>query len=221
MKNSFPKIIGAGCPRSGTMFLADLLTQGGLPMGHETYFGNPNGGTWIDGMVGDVSWLSAPFLHEYKGKDRVIIQIVREPIAHINSLIMSDFFEEHSFRGNTGTRFVELYLPQIRLFGLLDRYIYFWTKWNQMIEPYADFIYRLEDLSKNPSEIFEDLKHDIGDKVVKLRKVNAHKHKNTGLTQEDFKKCELYGDLIQGMHHYKYEYDKGIKGVVKSEVIIK
>lgn len=204
---TFPAIIGTGCARSGTAFLAKLLTQGGIPMGHETMFGCPGFGEWREGMVGDVSWLATPFLVREKKRGAVVIQIVRHPLKHISSMNHVRTFEDHNFKANIYTIYKELYIPTLRRYRVLDRYIVNWIKWNQMAEKHADLVYRLEDLIEDPYELFDDLGVDVKGKTIDTKKVNSYNNVKQ-LKWEDFKDCAYYNDLIQGAHHYKYIADE-------------
>lgn len=198
----YPKLIVAASPRSGTYFLSELLTQGGLVMGHECFYGIPGSGTWRNNMIGECSWLAAPFLERDK-KDRVVLHLVRNPLKQITSLMRTDFFEPYKFKGNVYTQWVQLHIPDIEFYSIKDRYLVFWLRWNQWIEKHANATYRLEDIVKDPYEIFKDLKHDVGDVKLDTSKKNAHK--NTVYRKlDEFKNCDHYDWLVKEMKRYKY-----------------
>jgi hypothetical protein len=210
----FPAIIGTGCARSGTNFLANLMTQGGVIMGHETIFGAPGFGEWREGMIGDVSWLAAPFLQREKKRGAIIIQIIRHPLKQISSLCHQKVFEDYNFKSNIYSMYKELYMPHIRRLSLMDRYIYNWLSWNRLIEGYADLIYRLEDLVENPYELFEDLGIDVKGKVFDTKKTNDYKNVKQ-LDWSDFKDCMYYKELLKGAVRYKYITTKKEKELAK------
>jgi len=107
-----------------------------------------------------------------------------------------------------------LYLPTMRRYRVLDRYIYNWIRWNKMIEDHVDLIYRLEDLVKNPKEIFEDLGWDIGKKKLNTKKVNTYSNVKQ-YEWKDFRDCLLYNELLNAAGHYKYLTEQEIKDLKK------
>src|SRR6266536_2441135 len=79
-----------GTPRSGTSYIARILSYLGIECGHELVF-NPwnfryqemrsNGKLW-----GESSWMAVPFLENIPSTTKVF-HIVRNPIKTINSII--------------------------------------------------------------------------------------------------------------------------------------
>jgi hypothetical protein len=55
-----PLFVVTGLPRTGTRFLATLLTRCGIPTGHEQIFG-VNGIENVPELAGDVSWMAAAY----------------------------------------------------------------------------------------------------------------------------------------------------------------
>jgi hypothetical protein len=79
-----------GCPRSGTRYLARVLTALGYDCDHEACFNpwqvvlsadRPETRIW-----GDSSWMAVPFLEELPAETDVI-HIVREPVRTMNSML--------------------------------------------------------------------------------------------------------------------------------------
>jgi len=140
----YPAILIGGCARSGTNFIANLLTQGGVGCNHEALFGAPGYGTIIDNAIAESSWLAVPYFPKEKVRGAILIHLIRHPLKQISSMRHVRTFEDHNFRSNIYSIFKELYLPTIRRYRLMDRYIYNWIKWNRMAESHADLTYRLE-----------------------------------------------------------------------------
>lgn len=195
--------VGCGACRSGTMFLANLMTQGGIPMGHEAFLGLPFGGIVVPNMVGEVSWLGVPFIGREKANGAKIIQIVRNPLKTISSMVHSRVLEDHCFRSNLYTMFKEIFIPEIRRYRLMDRYMLYYLKWNEMITPHADLVYRLEDLVKNPKELFDDLGVDVSKVKFDLKKKNSYKGVKQ-LKLEDLEGYFFTEHIKEFMKSYKY-----------------
>lgn len=172
------KIVVTGTGRCGTVFMANLLTSMGWPCGHEAVFGpygmerareilagglppenspiSRSGTIFSEGIpiVGDSSYMSAPFLKEI---DATVVHLVRNPINVVASLIGGVF---RNFSGREPADFEDapdhiLYesfmykhvgelgdeMPQ------LDRGCLFYLRWNEMIEGSGrvDIRHRIED----------------------------------------------------------------------------
>ena len=212
---TFPAIVATGCARSGTTFLAKLLTQGGITMSHEAYYGFPFFGcTYREGAIGDVGWIAAPFLQREQVRGALTIQIVRHPLKVISSMAHVHTLEDHNFKSNLYTMCKELYLPKLRRFRLMDRYIYNWLKWNKMIAPYADLTYRLEDLVQNPKELFDDLGIDVKGKKLSTKKVNDYSNVKQ-FDWEDFRDCLYFNELLEAAYHYKYLTEEEVQKLRK------
>lgn len=204
----YPAVIVTGCSRSGTAFMADLLTQGGVPCTHEAYFGFPFFGcTYREGAIAESSWLSAPFLKREKDRGALIIHIVRHPLKQISSMAHARSMEDHNFRSNLYTMTKELFLPTLRRLRLEDRYLYNWLKWNAMGEQYADFTYRLEDIVKNPKGLFDDLGIPVDGIKFDTKKKNSYSNVKQ-YDWSDFRDCLYYDELIHNAHRYKYLTDE-------------
>jgi len=85
-----------GTPRSGTKYLARVLSSCGIDCGHEKRF-NPWEAVWSeprrdDRPFGDSSWLVVPFLDQLPATTK-LLHVVREPLKAINSIIGTGHFE--------------------------------------------------------------------------------------------------------------------------------
>jgi len=201
------KYIITGCPRSGTKFVAKLLTQGGIPCNHELIWGMPGiVGLSHPNAIAESSWMAAPFISSYKQQypDSKIIHIIRNPLMQISSTYHKGIMEDYSFRSNLYAFYRELYLPILRRMSVMDRYIYFWIYWNRIAGEYADYTYRLEDLVENPKIIFDDLGVEIEDEELSTEKVNEYKNVKR-LTFHHIKNSEFKDELIKEALKYEYK----------------
>src|SRR5262245_57962235 len=106
------RFIVAGCPRSGTTYMAKLMTALGYPCGHERIFNiwrilgldvRPEiGGDFRDPMTaffqldakkGDASFLAIPYMDQLP-EGTVVFHQVRNPLEVIRSLMGMRFFSD-------------------------------------------------------------------------------------------------------------------------------
>lgn len=83
------KILGTGCGKSGTLWVAKLLTALGHPCVHERQFTPTRSGPL---RVSEVSWLAVPFARDYTG-DAQLLRIVRNPYHVVQSIIRTGFLD--------------------------------------------------------------------------------------------------------------------------------
>ncbi len=166
------RYIFTGTPRSGTGFTSQLLTSGGLKVGHEMFFGMPGFGYYPKGAVGDCSWLALPHLASYP--DAKKIHIVRDPLKTISSLVHSRILDDGVIGGNMYGLYKAKNLPELLEWKGLNRYIFFWTVWNNVAEKECEKMFRLEDISKRPSTLFKYLGISTKGKKLYKKKYNAY-----------------------------------------------
>lgn len=154
--------------------MSNLLTSMGWPCGHEAIFGphgiarardilsgreqpensKISGRGPIESIVGDSSYMSAPFLREL---DVTVIHVVRNPLKVVASLI-GGMFRNFSAESPTELedqpdhilyeRFMYEHLPELgEEMPQLDRGCLFYMRWNEMIESSGsvDLFHRIED----------------------------------------------------------------------------
>src|SRR5689334_5762287 len=89
------RVLITGCARSGTGYLAALLTELGLECGHERVFAprtvRGSTPTWPDGVRAESSWLAAPYL-AHLPKGTAVVHLVRHPLAVMRSNLRIGFF---------------------------------------------------------------------------------------------------------------------------------
>ena len=154
------ELVVVGTPRSGTVYMSKVLTELGIPCGHETIF-NENGisedrnswklsslslettGSWVDpqNIVADSSYFAVPFLNQLNCKK---IHVVRNPLKVIRSLSYGINYFSNSVPSNKWEKFIYNYLPELNKdMSQLERTCLFYVSWNKMIK--SDFMYKLED----------------------------------------------------------------------------
>lgn len=151
--SKFPiSFVVVSTPRSGTTFIADLLTRCAVPCGHELHFTptshaidplvRPGSANFLTGdnsdptPWGDSSWMAAPFLDTLP-PDTIIFHQVREPIATLNSLIHTGHMD--LWNDNAYTRFARKHglglVPTVPAVERKQaRAMAFWVYWHRLIE---------------------------------------------------------------------------------------
>lgn len=143
-------VTGAG--RSGTGYIANVLTFLGCLTGHEDIFGpaklrDAQEILWPPDVPGDSSWLGAPFLDALP-EGTVVLHQVREPVANVRSSLRIAFFRTPSWYRS----FAEQHAPTLLLGSEPERCLRYWLEWNRMAErastlPQLEYFrYRLEDI---------------------------------------------------------------------------
>jgi len=145
------KYLVTGTGRCGTGTLSIFLTHAGYPCGHESIFRWGGRPSHIEG-VAESSWMAAPYLDDERLEDTTIIHLVRDPIKVVSSIVHIGLFTSENVAGYA--HFIYLNLPELKEYSVLDKAVYFYTKWNEMIEPRADVFFRLED---GPETLIEKL----------------------------------------------------------------
>jgi|688.fasta_scaffold25401_9 hypothetical protein len=124
-----------GCSRSGTTYVAEILSLAGLDIGHERLAGDGIA-SWTMAVDSDESpWGPASrgihFVH--------IWQQVRHPLRAISSIMNTE--EQSSWE------FICKYIPEIKKDdSLVVKSAKYWYYWNLMAEEKAEWRYRVEDI---------------------------------------------------------------------------
>lgn len=117
------KIYIIGCGRSGTGYIAKLLSAAGLDIGHE-YMGRD----------GTADWHAAAIPHD---EDCVVLQQVRSPLATISSLQAISAASWEYIAG-----FISL--PD----DPMERCMVYWLEWNKLAAQQSVFTYQVEEVSR-------------------------------------------------------------------------
>jgi hypothetical protein len=180
------RFIVTGCARSGTLFMAEVLSGLGHPCGHEQLF-TPATTTAPDfgELQGDVSWLAAPFIGELPA-GTIVLHQVRDPLATVRSLVGVRMFQTKPHplmqlryrlqyhhirvaRPITNARFVRFAADHCR--GVFDpddepsRAAAYWVRWNRMIEraaDRADLLYRRYQVEALDDDLLVEFDHLLG-----------------------------------------------------------
>jgi hypothetical protein len=174
------ELLVTGTGRSGTVYMAKLLSSAGIMCGHESLFttegidgclkrisGNTeiitsavSGGEWFDpkNQSAESSYLAAPYADHDVLRQTKIIHIVRNPIKVVSStLIDAEFFDD--IKQKPYLNFVLQHTPEImEEKSNLMRTVAYYVAWNQMIETKcANRQYKRIRVEDCPSALFEFL----------------------------------------------------------------
>lgn len=167
------------CPRSGTKYISVILSKIGFGIGHETM--GP------DGSVG---------YHLAIIKPEQCLHQVRHPLKQIASMLA------HRKWG-----FIQqaIELPDVELHGCMK----LWFEWNQKLEDFCVWRYRIEELS----EVWEEFCERVGHDKCEMPDVrtDTNKNKNTKkLTWADLHECN--GELARVIYLKAMQYGYYPKG---------
>jgi hypothetical protein len=124
-----PAFVVVGTGRCGTTFVAQLLSEAGVPCGHEKVF-RRRALTPSFSLAGDCSYLAVPHLASFPG---TVIHVVREPLAVIRSLVGTRFFERSPTDGYLAPVAAHMALSGDPVRDAMRYYVL----WNRMCERYA------------------------------------------------------------------------------------
>jgi len=183
------RYVVAGLPRSGTKYISKVLTNLGLDCGHERHFGYEIADVKRaeDGIWGDASWMSVPYLKELPS-GTVVFHQMRNPINVLNSNLPpggDSYFrtwDEHA--GLESDPLYNKKIPWKKFIwentqdwvwpegveeehegpGEIQRLIHWWMNWNLWIESSVlrrsdlQYIrYRLEDVNSDNWTLLQDI----------------------------------------------------------------
>ena len=178
-----------GTGRSGTMYMAKLLTDLGYPCGHESIFttkgvesainflNNPDTiemsalsiilkEKWLNdkNIVADSSYMAAPFLHHQILQDTKIIHVIRHPILVINSFIQAIKYFQNSFPSNEWEQFIYKHMPELgETMDCYTRAALYYIRWNNFISKNFHFRYFL---GEDTSQLFSYMNACCSNKII-------------------------------------------------------
>lgn len=189
--------------------MAKLFTSAGVPIGHEMFFGQPGHGFYPPGAVGDSSWMAVPFIHNfYDGHNGIkIIHILRDPLKVVSSMYQGRHLHDKTMETSEYSMFQKKRLPSMMRYRGLDRYLHFYLVWNYEIVPFAYKQYRLEDVIKDPKDMFHDLDINVQGKELYTRKYNERENPKY-FTVNDLHRCDrkLKKEFLTFAKNYGYTY---------------
>lgn len=143
-------VVITGCQRSGTAWIAAVVTACGYWCSHERFIREEKRFPLRPDVI-ESSWSAVPSLPDL---DAWVVHQVRHPLRVVASCLARGTFSE---RGADSVRWAAVQHPAIRGDGddELHRALRYWFEWNRLAEPHADQRWRLEDLA--PEVIAETL----------------------------------------------------------------
>ena len=143
------RFVVTGCGRSGTRFVAELLTASGVRCGHEAAHSHAARGRWPAGLVADSSWMAACMLDVVTVP---VVLLVRHPLAVVRSWVEIGFFSRDAGNPTHGplrSAYPEVYRhPEPH-----DRALAMWVKLTSATLQRAELVLRLEDLAAGPGPL--------------------------------------------------------------------
>ncbi len=195
-KKEHRTLLITGCARSGTTYIAKVLQQSGLEIGHEKmqrdgvaawqFAANPVG------VKRGVNLNKTEFDHTFHQ--------VRHPLKVISSVFVTE--NRHSWN------YILKQVPEIKIQDShLVKCAKYWYYWNLKAEQKAEWTYRIEDLDK----IWDTFQERLGEKIAKNALALVPKNSNTAgskvkeFTWEDLKR-ELPSDLFEKIQALAQKY---------------
>lgn len=136
--HSVRRILVTGCGRSGTQFMAGVLSYVGLKSGHEQVYETQR---CLEGDAGKIeeawgmshaesSWLAAPFLGSLPDDGVTILHVLRHPLKVVRC------WEGHKIlMGESGAAaLVHRHLPECMQGDSAERAVRYWRGWNRIID---------------------------------------------------------------------------------------
>lgn len=226
------QLLVTGTGRSGTVYMAKLLSSAGIMCGHESLFTTEGIDGYIQRMSGflkvttsavsgdkwfeannqsaESSYLAAPYVDHELLRETKIIHIVRNPVKVVSStLIDAEFFDDE--RQKPYLNFVLQHRPEImEEKSNLMKTIAYYIAWNQMIENNcANRQYKRIRVEDCPEALFS---------FLPLSHLQIHDDKKTnhwGLRKKDIDfseipPCRLKFDFIDICKRYGYQKECGL-----------
>jgi hypothetical protein len=224
------KYLVSGMPRSGTVYMARLLSSAGVLCGHESIFTaqgidyakeiingprNPisshcsyrdDSRNWSGSQIADSSYLSVPFLDNELLKDTKIIHVIRDPIKVVSSLYFDLFYfsedDQAPYRN-----FLYKFLPELeQISDEIERTLAFYIQWNNLIEEKSKgkeyFLIKVENAVN--LKLFEFLNVPFPQYPYENKKANSWGLRNCDLMLSQVPDGTIKNDFIQMIERYGY-----------------
>jgi hypothetical protein len=207
-KEGFILVTGSG--RCGTGYMAKAFeAASGLAFGHEAVFTNCGlMANRAEMYQGDASWLAAPYFPQIEGSSVTVVHLVRHPLLVIGSLRGIGFFNKPVVHGEY-LQWAMRFTPGIGGIPKQAVEAWFYFIWNSMVEHYADYLLRIEDVK--PKTIVSILKRNklpiVSDHIDKIGMISQryNTRPREDLSWEDIP--EPYKSMVKRMG-VRYGYDK-------------
>lgn len=185
------------CPRSGTKYMATLLSEIGVPCNWERiYHVNNEKFKWPEEPVGEVSWYSISRLDELS-EDVIILHQTRDPRSVIGSMIHWNLLSKGKKDFTKGfhpiDKDIELKADK-RDWSYLDA----WYRVNLKIEDHAVHRYRIEDVDAEIREILRLIEFDADPERIETALKSVKRNVNSNGKRDPM-------DLSNVAHEHAYE----------------
>jgi len=228
------KFIITGTGRSGTVYMARVLTDLGIPCGHESIFNHDqekkiiqrfygfipptiskcseNFG-WLDlrSIVADSSYMAVPYLNYEDICDIPIIHVVRNPLSVISSFVQDlGYFcdkKDNEYNKQGWEQWIYSHNSEINIsFNPIERACVHWTVWNRrIIEAGRTRPYFLQRVEDEPKgEFFEFIKIPKKEIGFKNKKINSMKKREKDFVPEDIPNGEIKQSFLELMSDFGY-----------------
>lgn len=196
--------IVTGCGRSGTGYMAQVLTSAHVPCGHERLF-QGKGDAKLEPDSVDSSWFAAPFVRD---RDAMVIHQVREPMA-----VVSSWLANRSMRSQFVVRFLLKWCPRpLTEPDPASAVLQYWVQWNRMVEYHANYRWQVETITRE--DIYDSLilsgrdvnKSSIGSALGSTSSITNRKESDVPkVTWNDIKNKEVRKEAEKLASKYGYE----------------
>ncbi len=202
-----------GCPRSGTRYLARILTALGYDCDHEACFNpwrvvlaedRPETCIW-----GDSSWMAVPFL-ETLPPETVVIHLVRDPLRTINSILGTGQLDwPNDYRSFLASHVWgdDLYWPS----DVREAAQNFWVNWNERIDGTGRVQIRMQvERARESLEVLVDVL-DPGRKLspsdlIRVNEIPTDENARPYLTPATLSSADLIPRCRELASRYGYSY---------------
>jgi hypothetical protein len=222
------KFLITGMPRSGTVYMARLLTSLEIMCGHESIF-TPEGiegainrlneekeiitsavssdvkEIWFDhkNQIAESSYLSVPYLDHECLNSCKIIHLVRNPIK----VIISIYYDANFWRSEGQLpykNFVYSHFPELKeIENEIERTVAFYVLWNEKAERKSDIRICVENCHEN-KKLFNFIEIKIKKNYFKDQKINSWNFRKKDLSLEEIPNGKYKHEFLKKIFNYGY-----------------
>jgi len=208
------RLLVTGIGRSGTGYMAKLLTDAGIPCGHEAIYdsGTHEPPDWGD-AVAESSWFSAPMLNSVR-RGTFVLHVVRHPMNWLASWAFTVWRPER--RSAAPTQYISRHLGEDWCARAeadpIDAAMALWVAWNRMIEadPCPTLRMKVDHMDHQEERLEAAFRH-MGVQTNELRKLlrkvprNVNSRPHEGLTWKQVKDKPSAARFRAKAERYGYE----------------